>query len=265
MSRNDTDKLVDLLFYIIPKYMNEYEKSENRRKKHRKREEFREEFNEEEIFKNIKALALDNNELNKKEQNLNKANVDNHDEKEKNIKEDKGEENKKNTYEKENSSTNKNFNTIKSEKNLNSRYGIRSVLKKLIDKKVTFYIADSIKDLINNATIMRIENNIIELRTEENKTIILAIDEIVAIKSTELSTITYSNEERIVDNNNRDREDEFRLYFDSIIGKRISIQTKGSKELRYMNNKVITATGSDFIVIENNIILLIDKIILVEI
>lgn len=273
MARNDTDKLVELLFYMLPKYMKGYNENRNEIKM----DNAIDIQSVKEIYDVIKKLQLvDSSESTEKKKKIDKEHVHNGKEKEKSIKEDldgkskkenKVEEHKENVQEeiKESSSTERFSSRVENKKDFKCQCGIRDVLRRLINKKITFYIADPIKGLIDNAVVLKIKNNIIELKTKENTKIMLLIDEIVGIKSSELESITFNNEGENFDNSKRCREDEFRIYFNSIVGKKAFIQTKGCEELRYMNNKIITSVGNDFVVIENNILLSLKKIVLVEI
>lgn len=80
-SRNNTDKLVDLLFYVLPQYMDEYNNQNHSKRHHRKREGLRDEEIEglrdeeiegfrdeikEEIFKKFKSLAFNDDKHNAK-------------------------------------------------------------------------------------------------------------------------------------------------------------------------------------------------------
>ena len=82
-SRNNTDKLVDFLFYVLPQYMDEYNNQNHSKRHHRKREGLRDEEREgfrdderddaiegfrdeikEEIFKKFKSLAFNDDKHN---------------------------------------------------------------------------------------------------------------------------------------------------------------------------------------------------------
>lgn len=80
-SRNNTDKLVDLLFYVLPQYIDEYNNQNRSKSHHRKREGLSEEEREgfrdeeiegfrdeikEEIFKKFKSLAFNDDKHNVK-------------------------------------------------------------------------------------------------------------------------------------------------------------------------------------------------------
>ncbi|MTK12053.1 MAG: hypothetical protein F8N39_08185, partial [Clostridiaceae bacterium] len=80
-SRNNTDKLVDLLFYVLPEYMDEYNNQNHSKRHHRKREGLGDEEREglgdeireglrgevkEEILKKIKSLAFNDDKHNAK-------------------------------------------------------------------------------------------------------------------------------------------------------------------------------------------------------
>lgn len=72
-SKNNTDKLVDLLFYVLPQYIDEYNNQNRSKSHHRKREGLSEEEREgfrdeikEEIFKKFKSLAFNDDKHNAK-------------------------------------------------------------------------------------------------------------------------------------------------------------------------------------------------------
>ncbi|MBV7272682.1 hypothetical protein JMF89_11740 [Clostridiaceae bacterium UIB06] len=301
MARNDTDKLVELLFYMLPKYMNGYIRDKNEIKIDNEKDILSvKEIKE--IYDVIKELQLINgNELTERKKTEDKEHISRGKEKGKNIKEDLGVKSKKESevegvkknVKKENKVEERKKNSqgkneieehkknvkkeiesfshmrrcpryIENKKDSRSKCGIKNILRRLINKKVIFYISDPIRGVIDNALILGVKNNIVELKTREDTTILLLINEIIGIKSSELISIDFNNEDEISDSTNVFEEDEFRIYFSSIIGKRVFIQTKGCGELRYMNNKIITAVGGDFVVVEKDILISLKKIVLVE-
>lgn len=139
--------------------------------------------------------------------------------------------------------------------------GMEKILKELIEEKVDISIADSTMFLLNAVTVLSVEGTIVKLKTTVNTTIVIPIQEIVAIRSNLIYGISFKN------NCNLEvcKEGEsLRRYFASIIGKKVSIQTKGEGEFKYINSRIVTGTGKGIVIIEGTIAISLSKINLIE-
>lgn len=59
-------------------------------------------------------------------------------------------------------------------------------------------------------------------------------------------------------------EKSMRDYFNTLIGKRVDIQTSGQGKFKWLYNKIITGVGKGFIIIENNVIITFCKIVIIR-
>jgi hypothetical protein len=142
---------------------------------------------------------------------------------------------------------------------------MKNILAKLINKLVTISISDSERGVINNASIIEVGEAIVKVKTERNTLIVLSINEIVGIKSSILNTMDILKQSSdSLDKGFCAIAKEYREYFNYNIGRRILMQTKGSGEFRYINNKPITSVGNGFVFIDNNMIISTCKINLIE-
>lgn len=291
-STNNTDQLVDLLFYVLPRYIDEYNSQNRSKRHHRKREGLRDEEREglgdevkEEIFKRIKSLAFNDDKHNVKSEHkegnskkvqdnhqLHKNNTDRSIIEEKhtedgNHKCNKFDEDKKNSDLK--LSTNEKIleketydKSVKESYIYNDELDFKKVLKVLVNKKINIAISDPIRSIIYNVIILEISSDIVKLKTETNTVIVLCIKEIVAIQCDEKDYVNFIK--NVCFNKKEGCSEGLQRYFYSVIGKKVFIQTKGTEEFRYINCKKVTAVGEGFVVIEDSIIISIRKIVLVE-
>jgi len=139
--------------------------------------------------------------------------------------------------------------------------GIEKILKELVGEKVDISITDSTMFLLNAVTILSVTDNILRLKTAKNTTIIIPIQEIVAIRCNLIYGISFEDD---CDSDTCEREESLRRYFASIIGKKVSLQTKGEGEFKYINNRIITSTGKGIVIIEGTIAISLSKITLIE-
>lgn len=140
-------------------------------------------------------------------------------------------------------------------------YGIEKILKELIGEKVDISITDSTMFLLNSVIVLSVEETIVKLKTVINTTIVVPIQEIVAIRCDLIYGINFE------DNCNldvREKDDGLRKYFSTIIGKKVFIQTKGEGEFKYINNRIITGTAKGIVILEGTIAISLSKISLVE-
>lgn len=139
--------------------------------------------------------------------------------------------------------------------------GIEKILIELVGEKVDICITNSTMFLLNAVTILNAEDDIIKLRTSLNTIIVVPIAEIVAIRCNLIYGINFEN------NCNFEvckKEEGLRRYFASIIGKKVSIQTKGEGEFKYISNRIVTGTGKGIVIVEGTIAISLSKITLVE-
>jgi hypothetical protein len=139
--------------------------------------------------------------------------------------------------------------------------GIEKILKELIKEKVDIAVTDSTMFLLNAVTILSVEEAIVKLKTTANTTIIIPIQEIVAIRSDLIYGISFQNNCEFEACRG---EESLRRYFVSIIGRKVSIQTKGEGEFKYINSRIVTGTGKGIVIIEGTIAISLSKIILIE-
>jgi hypothetical protein len=139
--------------------------------------------------------------------------------------------------------------------------GIEKILIELVGEKVDICITNPTMFLLNAVTILNVADDILKLRTSLNTIIVIPIEEIVAIRCKLIYGINFEN------NCNLDvckKEEGLRRYFASIIGKKVSLQTKGEGEFKYISNRIVTGAGKGIVIIEGTIAISLSKITLVE-
>lgn len=139
--------------------------------------------------------------------------------------------------------------------------GIEKILKELIGEKVDISITDSTIFLLNAVTILSVTDATVRLKTTLNTTIIVPIDEIVAIRCDLIYGISFEENCGL---EVCKREESLKKYFTSIIGKKVSLHTKGDGEFKYINSRIITGTGNGIVIIEGTIAVSLSKIILIQ-
>lgn len=281
-SKNNTDKLVDLLFYVFPQCIDEHTDHKHGKRHHKEREDLSDE-EKREIYKKIKSLALNNNRHNVKKgciecdmkeaegkQQIGANNNCKYSIEERNATDNDHEykkSNKNRTFNlnnKERISEKKAYNNpTSSDQIYNNEFQIKKVIKVLINKKVNIAISDAARSIVWNVIILEINRDTVKLKTEKNTIIVLSIKEIVAIQCNKedynkfIKSICFNQKEHY-------SKKELEKYFYSIIGKKVFIQTKGNIDFTYISCKKVTAVGDGFVVVEDSIIISLCKIILVE-
>lgn len=286
--RDDMDKIVDLLLYIFPKYLDRI--SDQRNSRVVIKENSIKNSREEAILKENKSK--NDNKENKSEHKKNDALIKSKEDKsickgEDNVVNGKARGSSKdkevnpNTDKDTDKGIDKNIekeigraeskidksniildNDIKKSETYNSCVdGIEKILKELIGEKVDISITDSTMFLLNSVIILSVEESIVKLRTVLNTTIIVPIQEIVAIRCDLIYGINFEDN---CDLDVYQKDDGLRRYFATVIGKKVFIQTKGEGEFKYINNRIITGTAKGIVIVEGTIAISLSKINLVE-
>ena len=274
-SNNDMDKIMDLFLYIFPKYLDKINEHKNDRdivrKVSMKKVVNKPTLKEPKIKENNHNVHKD--ESLKSDHKLEENEKDNNEvHKDEPLKNDhKLEEIEKDNLTKSNDTkstskgdvemTDKESNMFKNEVYNICVDGMEKILKVLIGEKVDISITDSTMFLLNSVIILSVKDTIVKVKTTVNTTIIIPIQEIVAIRCNSIYGISFEDD---CDLEACKREESLRRYFTSIIGKKIFLQTKGQDEFKYINNRIITGTGRGVVIIEGAIAISLSKIILIQ-
>lgn len=139
----------------------------------------------------------------------------------------------------------------------------RNILKKLVGERVTLCLEGCLGGIINDAVLLAVEEGIMKLKTKEKTIILVPINELVSVKSEELTSIKFNSGFKEV-NSLCSKSMDLNKYFNRNVGKVLSLRTKGEGEFKYISRKKLTVSGKGFIILEGNMLISICKILLVE-
>ncbi|ALU37764.1 hypothetical protein [Clostridium autoethanogenum] len=274
--RNNTDDLMQLALYMVPKYMKRIQKynkmfanSDN------EKEYYEQEYaDNKEIFDFIQKNIIEKNkDLLKSESEdktkkiAEKTDTKDKDEKEKKEEKDKPEEkkedNKKEASKKHSSHRKeKNLKKLNGEikkdgtimfKNkclLNCNSGVMDLLNKFGSEKLDLYVKNDTSDIFKHVNVVHSDGELVRFNDGDSD-IVVPIKNIVGLYSTKLSSM-----EKLLEEDNYKiscpLEKTMREYFSSLKGKAIEICTKGEESFKHLKNKTVTNVGKGFVIVDNN-------------
>lgn len=142
---------------------------------------------------------------------------------------------------------------------------MKNILEQLMESRVSdIEIGIQKGETILAAKIEKIKNSLVKVSTPSTS-VIIPINHIVAISSNSLSKVS------LISKLDRDKEEEYenlevyiKEYFEKNIGKDYTIYTLGEDEFFRCINGAITKTGEGIIILNDNIAVMISKIIAVK-
>ncbi|MDW8800990.1 hypothetical protein P8V03_07460 [Clostridium sp. A1-XYC3] len=141
--------------------------------------------------------------------------------------------------------------------------GLKDALKKLIGERITLSLEGCLGGIIDDAILLAVENSIVKLKTREKTIVLIPINEIVSVKSEEISSMKFNVDSKTLEGICNKSMDLSR-YFNLNVGKTISLRTKGEGEFKYISRKKITGSWTGVVVLEGNMLISICKVLLIE-
>ncbi|MFL0195882.1 hypothetical protein ACJDU8_09950 [Clostridium sp. WILCCON 0269] len=141
--------------------------------------------------------------------------------------------------------------------------GVSNLLNKLVGEKLDICVKDDKMSTLNGVNLVHSDEILIKLSNESGEIIVIPVKNIVGLQSEKLSSDD-KNLEQVHKRAYCTVEKRMEDYFNSIIGKKVIIQTGGQGKFGYIYNKTITKVGVGFIIIDNNMMVTFQSIVLVR-
>lgn len=141
--------------------------------------------------------------------------------------------------------------------------GISNLMNKLIGEKLDVCVKDDKMSILNEVNLIHSDEVLIKLTNELEEKIIIPMKNVVGIQSNKLSSLDKSLNE-VPKGYYCTFEKSMEEYFNSLIGKKVIIQTSGQGKFAYIYNKTITEVGLGFIVIDNDMMVTFSSIVLIR-
>lgn len=141
--------------------------------------------------------------------------------------------------------------------------GISNLMNKLIGEKLDVCVKDDKMSILNEVNLIHSDEVLIKLTNKLEEKIIIPMKNVVGIQSNKLSSLDKSLKE-VPKGYYCTFEKSMEEYFNSLIGKKVIIQTSGQGKFAYIYNKTITEVGLGFIVIDNDMMVTFSSIVLIR-
>ncbi|WP_368487622.1 hypothetical protein [Clostridium sp. BJN0013] len=141
--------------------------------------------------------------------------------------------------------------------------GISYVMNKLIGEKLDVCVKDDKMSILNEVNLIHSDEILIKLTNESGEKIIIPMKNIVGLQSNKLSSLDKSLKQ-VSKGYYCIFEKRMEDYFNSLIGKKVIIQTVGQGKFAYIYNKTITEVGLGFIVVDNSMMVVFSSIVLIR-
>lgn len=140
---------------------------------------------------------------------------------------------------------------------------ISNLMNKLIGEKLDLCVKDDKMSILNEVSLIYSDEVLVKLTNELEEKITIPMKNVVGLQSDKISSLDKSLKQ-VSKEQFCKFEESMENYLNSVIGKKVVIQTSGQGKFAYIYNKTITEVGMGFVIVEDNMMITFSSIVLIR-